>query len=69
MSNTEVTIIQAPVKVDYTCPWCDEDITQYFDDFLDDQGLLWSDFPDWQYEYITCPECGKKIDDVSYEFD
>ena len=69
MSNTVVTLIQAPVKVDYTCPWCEEDITQDFDDFLDDQGLSWSDFSDWQYEYITCPECGEKIENVSYEFD
>lgn len=69
MSSTTVTLIQAPSDVDYTCPWCRERIIQDFDDFLDDQGLSWSDFPDWQYEYITCPECGKKIDDVSYEFD
>ena len=69
MSNTEVTIIQVPVEVDYTCPWCGEDIEQCIDDFLKDQGLSWSDFSDWKYIDITCPECGKKIDDVSYEFD
>lgn len=68
MSN-EVTIIQVPVEVDYTCPHCEENITQCFDDFLSDQGLSWSDFSDWKYIDITCPECGKKIEDISYEFD
>lgn len=69
MSGTVVTIIQVPVEVDYTCSWCEEDITQCFDDFLSDQGLSWSDFSDWKYIDITCPECGKKIEDISYEFD
>ena len=69
MSNTEVTIIQVPVEVDYTCPWCGENITQAFDDFLEDQGLSWNDFPDLKCKHITCPECGEKIENVSYEFD
>lgn len=69
MSNTVVTLIQAPVKVDYTCPWCGEDIELCIDDFLKDQGLSWNDFSDWKYTDITCPECGEKIEDVSYEFD
>lgn len=69
MSNTVVTLIQAPSDLDYTCPWCEERIIQDFEDFLDEQGLAWSDFPDWQYEYITCPRCGEKIKDVFYEFD
>lgn len=69
MSETIVTLIQAPSDVDYTCPWCGERIIHDFEVFLDDQGLAWSDFPDWQYEDITCPRCGEKIKDVFYEFD
>lgn len=69
MSSTVVTLIQAPSDVDYTCPWCGERIIQDFDDFLDEQGLSWSDFSDWQYEDIICPRCWKKIENVFYEFD
>ena len=68
MSSTVVTIIQVPIEVDYSCPWCGEDIEQCIDDFLKDQGLSWSDYPDFK-EDITCPECGEKIENVSYEFD
>lgn len=69
MSNTVVTVIQAPIEVDYTCPYCGENITQCFDDFLSDQGLSWSDLSDWKYIDITCSECGEKIENVSYLFD
>ena len=68
-TTTTLTIIQAPSDVEYTCPYCVQMIKQDFDDFLNYNGLLWSDFPDWQYEYITCPECGENIDNIFYEFD
>ena len=69
MNETIVRLIQAPSDVEYTCPWCRERIIQDFEDFLDDQGLSWSNFPDWQFENITCSSCGEEIDNIFYEFD
>ena len=69
MSSTVVTLIQAPRDIDYTCPWCRERFIQDFEDFLEEQGLSWSDFADWQFDDITCPNCGEKINNISYEFD
>ena len=66
--ETTVTLIQALSDVDYTCPYCGERIIQDFEDFLDDQGLSWSEFSNWQYEPIKCPFCENEIE-VSYGFD
>lgn len=69
MTNTQVTIIQIPIAVEFTCPHCGEDVEQPIDEFLSDQGLSWNDLSDWQYEHLKCPSCGKEIDDVTYNFD
>ena len=66
--ETTVTLVQAPTEVYYTCPYCGDRIIQDFEEFLDDQGLSWSDFPDWQYDPIKCPFCENEIE-VSYQFD
>ena len=50
--ETIVTLAQSPTDVYYTCPYCGDRIIQDFEEFLDDQGLSWSDFPDWQYNPI-----------------
>lgn len=66
--ETIVTLIQAPSDVDYTCPYCGESFMQDFEDFLEDQGLSWSNFSDWEYDPIKCPFCETEIE-VSYQFD
>lgn len=66
--ETIVTLIQTPDYVDFTCPYCKTNIFEAFGEFLCDQGLSWSNFPDWQYEPIKCPFCENDIE-VSYEFD
>lgn len=55
-----LTLVQAPSDVEYICPHCDAMTIQDSDEFLNYNGLLWDDFPNWQYEYITCPKCGVK---------
>lgn len=64
-----ITLAQMPSDIEYICPHCGQMTIQDFDEFLNYNGLLWDDFPNWQYEYITCPKCGKKIDNIYYEFD
>lgn len=66
--ETIVTVIQVPVEVDFTCPYCEEDVSSDIEEFLDEQGLSWSDFSDWKYEKIKCPFCGVEIE-AEYEFD
>lgn len=71
MNSTVVTLtlVQPPIDVEYTCPWCGKMTIQDFDEFLNYNGLSWSDFPDWKFKNITCPKCGEEIEDISYEFD
>ena len=66
--ETIVTLIQKPTEVEFTCPCCKSDVSEDFEEFLDEQGLFWSDFPDWEYEPIQCPFCEAEIE-VEYEFD
>lgn len=66
--ETIVTIDQVPIDVEFTCPYCEANISEGFEDFLDDQGLSWSDFYDRQHDPIKCPFCENEIE-VSYEFD
>lgn len=66
--ETIVTLAQAPTDVGFTCPYCEANISEDFEEFLDEQGLSWSDFPDWQYNLIKCPFCENEIE-VSCEFD
>lgn len=66
--ETIVTLIQKPTEVEFTCPCCKADVSEDFEEFLDDQGLSWSDFSDWKYEKIKCPFCGVEIE-AEYEFD
>ena len=66
--ETIVTLAQAPSDVEFTCPYCEANISEDFEDFLDDQGLSWSEFSDWQYDPIKCPFCENEIE-VFYEFD
>ena len=66
--ETIVTIAQAPTDVEFTCPYCEANISEGFEDFLDDQGLSWSDCYDRQHDPIKCPFCENEIE-VSYEFD
>lgn len=66
--ETIVTLIQKPTEVEFTCPYCKSDISENFEEFLDEQGLSWSDFPDWEYEPIKCPFCENEIE-AEYEFD
>ena len=66
--KTIVTLIQKPTDVEFTCPYCEADISEEFEEFLERQGLPWSDFPDWKYEPIKCPFCEMEIE-AEYEFD
>ncbi|MDU5183711.1 MAG: hypothetical protein E6214_00340 [Peptoniphilus harei] len=66
--ETIVTLTQVPIDVEFTCPYCEANISEGFEDFLDDQGLSWSDFYDRQYGPIKCPFCENEIE-AEYEFD
>ena len=66
--ETIVTLIQKPTEVEFTCPCCKADVSEDFEEFLDNQGLSCRDFPDWEYELIKCPFCEAEIE-AEYEFD
>ena len=63
-----VTLFQAPSDVEFDCPCYGANVFEGFEEFLDEQGLSWGDFSDWQYDPIKCPFCGNEIE-VSYEFE
>ena len=66
--ETIVTISEEIKDIEFTCPYREANISENLKDFLDEQGLSWSDFPDWEYEPIKWPFCENDIE-VSYEFD
>ena len=37
--ETIVTLCQAPTDVEFTCPYCEADVSEDFEEFLDEQGL------------------------------
>ena len=46
LEKVEVTVVQVPKYVRYTCPHCGEEVEVDFDDFFDDRI---SDYwPDWE---------------------
>lgn len=66
--ETIFTISEEIKDIEFTCPYCEANVSEDLKDFLEEQGLSWSDFPDWEYEPIKCPFCENEIE-VSYEFD
>ena len=66
--ETVVTLHQAPTDVEFTCPYCETNILEDFEEFLDEQVLSRSNFPDWEYDPIKCPYCENEIG-TSYMFD
>lgn len=66
--ETIFTISEEIKDIEFTCPYCEANVSEDLKVFLEEQGLSWSDFPDWEYEPIKCPFCENEIE-VSYEFD
>ncbi|MCB7085778.1 hypothetical protein [Gordonibacter urolithinfaciens] len=59
--GTDATIASKPVSVDYTCPYCDEEVSEPFDSFCSD---IWSG-----YCMTCCPKCDKDVmlEEVEYD--
>lgn len=66
--KTTVTLVQRVTDVYYACPHCGRVVCEKLEDFERHQTLDFQNFPDWEYEDITCEACGQKIEPI-YEFD
>ena len=66
-NKTDITVIQIPTYVDFTCPHCDEDIEMDYDDFNNMMcSYYWGE---WVQEEFTCPGCGETIEVNDVECD
>jgi len=59
----DFTIVSAPYKISFLCPYCHEDVE-----------IRWKDTnpPDnWNdgWDSVICPECGKEIELGDWEYD
>ena len=67
MEEVELTIIQAPVKVKFDCPFCECEIEIDYEEFCDD---MMNDYPgDWEMETIKCTNCHKEVVIGNIEWD
>lgn len=66
--ETIVTISEEIKDIEFTCPYCEANVSEDLKDFLEEQGLSLEDFSDWEYGSIKCPFCGEEIE-AEYEFD
>ncbi len=64
--ETIITISEENKDIEFTCPYCEADISQDFLDFFEEQDLGFKDVLNG--EYIKCPFCGEEIE-AEYEFD
>lgn len=56
LKKSEVTIVQVPQYVIYTCPYCGEEVEVDFDDFYEDRiSEYW---PEWEGDTAICDKCG-----------
>lgn len=69
MNKTIVKITNKHSEVKFTCSHCEQTIMQDFDEFVDEQEFPWDYWADWTYLDMICPECGKKITNVQYDFE
>lgn len=56
--EAEAVVLQKPIKVRVTCPYCDYENEIDYIDFCCEYG----EPPDWDYEKICCQECGGIIE-------
>lgn len=59
--GVDAHIVSKPVSVNYTCPSCEEVVSEPYDSFCDDI---------WHGDYMTCcPHCGEDVilEDVDYD--
>lgn len=66
--DTHVVLLTKITDVEFSCPCCGEEFRIPFDEFLKKNRLDFSDYPDWVYDTITCPECQQELE-ASYEID
>lgn len=66
--ETIVTISEENEDIEFTCPYCEADISQDFLDFFEEQDLGFIDILYREYRSIKCPFCGEEIE-AEYEFD
>ena len=62
--GVDITIIQAPVSVEFTCPHCEEEIDIDFVEFGHSLSSLLYDSVDFK-----CPSCEKELSVNSAELD
>ena len=48
-----VEVISEPVAVRFDCPYCEEEIENTIESFIDKVGEIC----DWQYTEVECPSC------------
>lgn len=63
--SATIYVHQRPVNVSFECPGCQHDVDVAYDDFCAEHG----DPPDWQFDTITCPNCGQKITIENQDWD
>lgn len=66
--ETIVTISEEIKDIEFTCPYCEANISEDLEDFLEEQDLSLEDFSEWEYGSIKCPFCEEEIE-AEYEFD
>ncbi|MDU3456623.1 MAG: hypothetical protein E7F47_01810 [Peptoniphilus harei] len=66
--ETIVTISEENKDIEFTCPYCEADVSQDLKDFLEEQGLSLEDFSDREYGSIKCPFCVEEIE-AEYNFE
>lgn len=65
MEGIDIDVIQKPIRIEFTCPHCDEENSINYDEFISKFG----DVCEWTYSTIKCSECGESlgIDQVNWE--
>lgn len=53
----DVTVVQMPVKVEFSCPACGENHRIEYREFVEAYG----DPAEWNGMDIKCPNCGRKL--------
>lgn len=59
--GTDARIVSYPVSVNYSCPYCGEDVSEPYDSFTSDIH--------YGYYITSCPECGKSVELEEVEYD
>lgn len=66
-NKADITVIQIPTYIEFTCPHCDENIQVDYDEF---NNMMCSDYwGEWVQEEFNCPGCGETIEVNDVECD